>query len=80
MYYRVYYKEYIIKVYVYVSTTESTIVCFSFITPFSSLPSAQAALKITRTALNMFTVTNRRDMYVFQDVKQSGEETIFYLK
>ena len=41
---------------------------------------AQAALKITRTALNMFTVSNRRDMYVFQDVKPSGVETIFYLK
>lgn len=41
---------------------------------------AQAALRITRTALNAFAVSNRMDVYVLQDVKETGEETIFYLK
>ena len=42
--------------------------------------SAQAALRITRTALDAFAVINRVDVYVLQDVKETGEETIFYLK
>lgn len=41
---------------------------------------AQAALRITRTALSAFAVSNRTDVYVLQDVKENGEETIFYLK
>lgn len=40
----------------------------------------RAALQITRMALNAFAVSNRRDVYVLQDVKETGEETIFYLR
>ena len=41
---------------------------------------AQAALRITRTALDAFSVSNRLDVYVVQDIRYSGEESIFYLK
>ena len=44
------------------------------------VPVAQAALHITRTALSAFAVSNRTDVYVLQDVKENGEDTIFYLK
>ena len=44
------------------------------------VPAAQAALRITRTALSAFAVSNRTDVYVLQDVRENGEETIFYLK
>ena len=38
------------------------------------------ALHITRVALDAFAVTNRKDVYVLQDVQENGEESIFYLK
>lgn len=41
---------------------------------------AQAALLITRSALSAFAVTNRRDVYVLQDITATGEESIFYVK
>ena len=41
---------------------------------------AQAALRITRTALDAFSVSNRLDVYVVQDIRYSGEESVFYLK
>ena len=41
---------------------------------------AQAALLVTRAALSAFAVTNRKDLYVFQDIKATGEESIFYVK
>lgn len=41
---------------------------------------AQAALLITRAALSSFAVTNRKDVYVLQDIKATGEESIFYIK
>ena len=31
-------------------------------------------------ALDAFAVTNRKDVYVLQDVQETGEESIFYLK
>ena len=43
-------------------------------------PSAQAPLFITRSALEAFAVSNRDDVYVLQDVRDDGEEAIFYLK
>lgn len=41
---------------------------------------AQAALLVTRGALGAFAVTNRKDVYVLQDIKATGEESIFYVK
>lgn len=41
---------------------------------------AKAALLVTRSALSAFSVTNRRDVYVLQDVSATGEENIFYVK
>ena len=38
------------------------------------------ALQITRVALDAFAVTNRKDVYVFQDVQEDAAESIFYLK
>ena len=38
------------------------------------------ALQITRVALDAFAVTNRKDVYVFQDVQENAAESIFYLK
>lgn len=45
-----------------------------------AVSAGQAALLITRSALSAFAVTNRRDVYVFEDVSASGEESIFYVK
>jgi len=41
---------------------------------------AKAALLVTRSALSTFAVTNRKDLYVLQDVTATGEENIFYVK
>jgi hypothetical protein len=38
------------------------------------------ALQITRVALDAFAVTNRKDVYVFQDIQENAAESIFYLK
>ena len=38
------------------------------------------ALQITRVALDAFAVTNRKDVYILQDVQENGDESIFYLK
>lgn len=48
--------------------------------PLSLSSTAQAALLITRSALSAFAVTNRRDVYVLQDIRDTGEESIFYVK
>lgn len=41
---------------------------------------SQTVLRITRTALDVFSVSNRLDVYVLQDISSTGEEAIFYLK
>ena len=41
---------------------------------------AQAALMVTRSALSAFAVINRKDVYVLQDIRATGEESIFYIK
>ena len=51
------------------------LICFSICTV-----NIRKALQITRVALDAFAVTNRKDVYVFQDIQENAVESIFYLK
>ena len=54
--------------------------CFS--PPLHSPPSlpGKIALRITHAALEAFSIINRDNLYVLQDVMEDGNEAIFYLR